>query len=489
MRSRIRDKLFVVTVGVLTHFGPEARAEFDTLAATIDATRVELGIPAAAYFIVSGDTMLALETFGTTSRDTDHAMSPEHLIRIGSITKTVTALATMIQVERTRLSPGTRVATILRPPPYANEWSATHPVTVAHLLEHTAGLRDLSAREFAFNTPVTLPAAFALDPDSRRLHWPPGLHSSYSNSGAGIASAVLEEISGMPFTQLVEETVFRPLGMTSATFAPDAAARARLISGYDSDGRTAIPYWHTLYPAFGGINVTPRDMVPFVQLFLNRGRYGSLKLVSERAIDRMETPETTLAARTGLTYGYGLGVYGYERRGVPFHGHGGDADGYLAHFGYSVVLDRGYFVVINAFKRDALRRLRRLIEDALIGDFRPLPPPPQVQPDLTHLRRLAGRYAAASARFGSVDAAPGMEIRLVGDTLVLLPADGVRRDLVPVSSWHFRYARESRATMAFITCAGRLYFQGDTGNFVKRDAAGANPPPCIPATLASDARR
>jgi CubicO group peptidase (beta-lactamase class C family) len=489
MRSRPLYAALILAVGLRTLCGSTVRAEIDGLAAAFDAVRIESGIPAAAFFVVSSNEVLALEAFGTTARDTDRAMRPDHLIRIGSITKTVTALATMVEVEHGRLSLETRVAAVLSPPPYVNAWSATHPVTVAHLLEHTAGLRDLSAREFAFNEPVSLSAAFAVDPDSRRLRWPAGLHSSYSNSGAGIVSAVLEEISGRAFTTLVEHTIFRPLGMTSASFAPDAAARSRLITGYDTDGHTAIPYWHTLYPAFGGINVSTRDMVPFVQLFLNRGRHGTRQLVSERGLERMETPATTLAARTGLDYGYGLGVYDYERHGVAFHGHGGDADGYLAHFAYSTALDRGYFVVINAFKRSALRRLRRMIEDALIGDFRPAPPPAPVPPAPAHLRRLAGRYGPASARFGSVEENPGVEFRATADGLVMLRASGRERLLVPVSLWHYRYEDESRATMAFIACGARLYFQGDAGNFVKLDGVAANAPPCEPATLDSPTAR
>ena len=46
---------------------------------------------------------------------------------------------------------------------------------------------------------------------------------------------------------------------------------------------------------------------------------------------------------------------------------GGDADGYLAHFAYSPTIKRGYFVVINAFNKDALRSMRGVIEDELVG--------------------------------------------------------------------------------------------------------------------------
>ncbi len=489
MRNRIVYYPLMLTVGLLVHFSPPVAAGFDALAAAIDRTRIEHDIGASAFFVVSSDTVLALEAFGTTARGSDQAMTPDHLVRIGSITKTITALATMIQVESGRVSLQAPVAAILNPPPFTNDWSATHPVTLANLLEHTAGLRDLSAREFAFNSPVTLSVAFAVDPASRRLRWPAGLHSSYSNSGAGIASAVLEKTSDLPFTVLVEQTIFDPLGMASATFAHAPSVQARLIRGYDTDARTPIPYWHTLYPAFGGINVSVRDMIPFVQLFLNRGRHGTETLLTERGIERMETPATTLAARTGLRYGYGLGVYDYERHGVAFHGHGGDADGYLAHFAYSTRLDRGYFVVINAFKRGALRRLRRLIEDTLIADLSPAAPAAITAPDSAHLHRLAGRYVAVTARFGPPHAAPGLEFRAVTGGLVMVTANGTRRSLVPVSPWQYRFETESRATMAFITCAKRIYFQGDVGNFVKRDEPGANAPPCLPATLANDVTR
>ncbi|MGR9092106.1 MAG: serine hydrolase [Gammaproteobacteria bacterium] len=101
----------------------------------------------------------------------------------------------------------------------------------------------------------------------------------------------------MAFVKLVEQEIFRPLGITSAAFSLSEAERNRLVSGYDSDGRTPIPYWHTLYRAFGGINVSPRDMVPLVQLFLKRRRHGPAQRVSEHGIIRIETPETSLAAR------------------------------------------------------------------------------------------------------------------------------------------------------------------------------------------------
>ncbi|MGR9092107.1 MAG: hypothetical protein ACU85U_16165 [Gammaproteobacteria bacterium] len=68
-------------------------------------------------------------------------------------------------------------------------------------------------------------------------------------------------------------------------------------------------------------------------------------------------------------------------------------------------------------------------------------------------------------------------------------ANGRQRDLVPVSAWHYRHADESRATMAFIACGERLYFQGDAGNFLGADQTAADAPPCPPATIDAGATR
>ena len=128
---------------------------------------------------------------------------------------------------------------------------------------------------------------------------------------------------------------------------------------------------------FGGINSTPRDMARFVRLFLNDGYADDRRLVHPQSISRMEVPLTSLAARNGLLYGYGLGNNQKFRKGVLFNGHGGDADGYLSQVGYNRDTGMGYFVVINAFRHRALSEMRREIETWIIRDLevpRPLPP-------------------------------------------------------------------------------------------------------------------
>ena len=448
----------------------------------IESIRLEHKISAAAYFIVSPDSIITLESLGTTQCDNDITFEVDHLVRIGSITKTFTALATIILNERGVLSLNDTVTDLVSEPLFENPWAEQNPVKIAHLLEHTAGLRDMSKREFDFNEPISLTEAFRVDPSSRLLEWPPGLHSSYSNSGAGILSRLIEQVTDKTYETFVSDEIFSPLGMSSARFTIAAPERDKLITGYDGDGCTEIEYWHTLYRAFGAISVTPQDMIPFVQLFLNRGEHAAMQLVSKAAIERMQTPRTSLSARAGLEYGYGLGIYQYQRGGVSFFGHGGDADGYLAYFSYSPALQRGYFVVINSFNNEALRKIRRVIEDKIVGNAMPNSPP-SAQPSSSQLATISGTYRQVTRRFGGGKKGSTIEVSVAEDGAIYTSAkNGRGRALLPVTPWHYRRREQTVATISFIPCGDQLYLQGDFGNYAK-SGKGEQLAPCPPQAV------
>lgn len=462
----------------------DALASGNDVTDLIESIRLEHKISAAAYFIVSPDSIITLESLGTTQCNNHVPFEVDHLVRIGSITKTFTALATIILNERGKLSLNDSVIDLAPERLFENPWTKHNSVKIAHLLEHTAGLQDLSKREFDFNEPISLTEAFHVDPNSRLLGWPPGLHSSYSNSGAGILSRVIEHVTKKTYETFVADEIFSPLGMSSARFTIVAPDFDKLIAGYDGDGCTEIEYWHTLYRAFGAISVTPRDMIPLVQLFLNRGDHATTQLVSKTSIERMQRPRTSLSARAGLDYGYGLGMYQYQRLGISFFGHGGDADGYLAYFSYSPDLQRGYFVVINAFNKEALLKMRRTIEDKIVGDAIPKSPP-FAHPSAPQLATIRGTYRQVTRRFGRDKSSTTIEVSVGKDGAIYTVAkNGHRRALLPVTPWHYRRRTQTVATIAFIPCGDQLYLQGDFGNYAKSiegEPLAACPPQAVTA--------
>jgi hypothetical protein len=292
------------------------------------------------------------------------------------------------------------------------------------------------------------------------------LHAVYSNFGYGLAGLVLERAARQPYEQFVARRLFEPLGMASSGFFLDQAQRARLATGYDTDGRTPIRYWHMILRPFGGINSTARDMGSFVQWFLNRGQHGGRQLLSREGIARMETPGTSLAARSGLAFGYGLGINQSFRDVHLFFGHGGDGDGYLAHFAYSRDAQRGYFVLINAFNHAALRAIRAEIERFIVAGLPPARPAPSVAVPESVLRRYVGEYELAAWRFPwtTPEQLRQQAIRVVREheQLYTTDAQGDRSRLIPVADRHFRREHEPVATCAFVEDEdGTLYFQED----------------------------
>lgn len=444
---------------------PAVRVPVEHLASRIEAMCAGMQIPAAGLAIVSGDEILLARGFGVNDIETGKPVDADTMFRIGSITKAFTGLALLMAQEDGALDLDDPVRRYLTELPYDNPWEANHPVTVAQLLELTAGLQDMSKREFEFNTPLALDQAFALEPQSRTLHWKPGLHAVYTNNGAGIAAAVLEQATGSTYEAFVRERIFAPLGMGSASLTDDLETRARLATGFAEDGHTVIPYWHILYRPAGAINASPREMAGFVRLLLNRGRAGEQRLLREESIARLETPATSLAARNGLTFGYGLGVYAHYRRGLMFYGHGGDGDGYHSYFGYNRDTGLGYFVVINVDRRGALRRMAALVENWIATGA---PPSNGLTANVAEatLLRYTGRYELAAWRYPwktrDEMASEALTVELRGGRLFTVTASGRRSVLIPVNTRHFRREHEPGATSAFVEDSdGRLYFQED----------------------------
>ncbi len=470
---RALSATFLLMPGCVTADPQPPPARLTTLLANVEAVRQQHRIAAVGLALIHADGSRWTGGLGTLSHESDRPMTADTLIRVGSITKAFTGLAVLKLIEQGKLGADDPIRRWVSPALYENPWAETRPITVAQLLEHTAGFRDMTPAEFGYVNDPTAPLGATLHRfrNTHRAHWRPGLHASYSNLGAAFAGYIIEQAVGDAYESVVDATVFESLGMRDSGFFLDARDQASLAAGYDTDGTTPIPYWHMAYRAFGGANSTVNDMTGFVAMLLKQGRHGDRQVFRAESIRRMETPATTLAARKGLTFGDGFGNYQWLRGRALFHGHGGDADGYLSRYGYTRDHSSGYFVVINAFNSRALGRIRKLVESYLIADAdadagaqtepRRLP----LQPDL--LRRIAGDYVSVTSRFGQ----PGtqrMRISRSGERLYLHADSGAEQELIPVTREQFRLQGQPVATIIIAEADdGRLYFQDSDDNFVR----------------------
>ena len=206
---------------------------------------------------------------------------------------------------------------------------------------------------------MTLLQGLDYDHSSRTSRWRPGTRMAYCNSGPPVAAFIVEKISRQRFEDFVQQNLFSPIGMKTATYFEPASGTATTL--YHEDGKTPYSYWHILERPAGSINASANDMAAYVQFYLNRGAVGGKQIVPASDINRMETPETTWAAKDGMKSGYGLSNYWSIQDGFVYHGHDGGVEGGLTDMSYMPDAGVGYFFSINSGNGDAFEKIGKTI--------------------------------------------------------------------------------------------------------------------------------
>ena len=359
---------------------PTTDALRDSITSVLDSTTT----PGAGVVLFSADSIRWEGFIGLADRAADRPVTDETVFRAGSISKSFVAATALQLVETDTLALRAPVRDLAPEIEIRNPWADTHPIRIAHLLEHTAGFDDLALHEYVSRSPdLPLREGLAINPASRTVRWRPGTYYSYSNAGPPVAAYILQERTGKPFDALVADRLFAPLGMTASSFRRDERVAPDLATGYAADGTTEIPYVHIGLRPSGALNARPSDLARFGQMLLGRGARGDTTLLDTVSVRRMETPRTSLAARTGLQTGYGLGNAASVYDGFVYHGHGGSIDGFVARYGYLPAHDRGYVVMLNSQDGGAMGQIADRVRDYQTHSLTPHEPPPvaNVPPD------------------------------------------------------------------------------------------------------------
>ncbi len=453
---------------------PSGAVTVDVEALKTEIQRIldEYGIPGASIALVDRNRTIWAGGVGKADLAAGVDVTADHLFRIGSISKSFTALAALRALESGLLDLETPVRELGPEIAFTNPWEATHPVTVAMLMEHTTGFDDLHFPEWAVVDPeISLAEGLAVHPHSRVSRWRPGTHMSYSNSGPSVAASIVEKSTGTPFEEYVREQVFLPLGMETSTFyVPQGASL--LAKGYVPDGVSEAPYEHIIMRPSGSLNASAREMARYLRMMINRGTLDSVRLLTPETVTRMETPTSTLAAREGVTHGDGLGNTTLFVNGHHFRGHGGSLTGFRSRSAYSSELGVGFFVSINKGSSGGLPDIVRLLGERLTeGLEKPRGPVAVLSDD--ELRAMTGSYQLATPRqqvtYGVDRLLYVRRIILEEGKLFLLPTLGGGRELVPVTATSFRFEVEPVATVfgGVDEEGNRILQTGRDGNYMR----------------------
>ena len=437
--------------------------------------------PGTSVAIVRRDGPEWVAGLGKADVASDRAVTPETLFRIGSTSKAFASLAILMLADQGKLSLDDPVHKLAPEVWFENRWEASDPVRVVHLLEHTTGWDDMHLREYAKDAPPAMGLREALNYDhhSRVSRWRPGSRMAYCNSGPPVAAYIVEKLTNQRFEDFVEQNLFRPIGMTTATYFPPSPGAATTL--YHGDGKTPYRYWNILLRPAGSINASAQDMAAYVQFYLNRGMVHGAQVIPAANMDRLEIPASTWAAKEGLRSGYGLSNYWSFHEGFVYHGHNGGVEGGLTEMAYMPDYGVGYFFSINAAQGDAFDRIGKAIRAYITSKLQkpPLPPAAPLPPNAAD---YAGWYEPDSPRVELshfIERLAGLSlVRFKDDRLLISNLGGWNETFLPVAGMQFRYIpkkepAEPVATLALLTPNedGR-FIQAGTMTTMKRIPAG-----------------
>src|SRR4051812_25092232 len=345
-------------------------------------------LPSVAAAVVQNGEQVWANAVGAADYDEDRAATPDTQYRIGSITKTFTATAIMQLRDEGALDLDDRLEQHLA-------GIAHGTPTIRRMLCHLSGLQREAGEMFVDGVSPTEDELIASMSEVEFVLGPAQAHH-YSNLAFALLGQVVAQKSGMPYTQYVDESIIRPLGLARTTWAPHAPkAQGYLVDEY------ARTVWKEPETDLGGTTAagqlwsTVEDLGRWAT-FLAKGRDGVL---SARTNEEMWFPQLMYFPHE-WELGWGLGLMLHNHEGTIYGGHGGAMAGHLA----GVYIDRKTQTGAAALTNSGTRGDMDLLALRLAAKARELWPEPvevwrpeEEPPD--DVRAMLGRWWSEGSEF------------------------------------------------------------------------------------------
>lgn len=335
----------------------------------------ELRIPGLTFIVVQDGEVLLAKGYGSASLERALRVDPEEtVVRIGSVSKLFVATAVMQLVERGELDLHADVNQYLTTFQLAQTFD--EPVTLAHLLAHTAGFEDPPYSTTTDPTEI-LPLGRYLAKSIPPRVSAPGETFRYSSYGYSLAAFIVEEVTGLPFNQYVKQNSLDPLQMEHSGYLLSPPIPEGLATGYFYENGEQVPQpvdYDSEYPG-GSMISTATDIAKFMVAHLQDGHYGDVSILQPETMEEMHQGQSTiLSGKSGATYGFAEGFVNGER----LIGHSGAIRGFGSILNMLPQHELGYFFSFNeecyqTSACDIIPRFRREFMDRFFPSYRRAP--------------------------------------------------------------------------------------------------------------------
>jgi CubicO group peptidase (beta-lactamase class C family) len=375
-------------------------------------------IAGATIAVVKDGKLLFAKGYGYADYEKKRPVSAEEtLFRPGSVSKLFTWTAIMQLVEQGKLDLDHNVNDYLD---FRIPDAFGQPITLKNLLTHTPGFEEQIKDLFTTGSESPNLGAYLKTHTPRRIY-PPGTVPAYSNYGTALAGYIVERISGRPFTEYVEENIFKPLGMIHSTFRqplpPNLAAN--MSNGYQLASDRPKPFEVVVpFPA-GSLSSSGVDMARFMMAHLQDGQLGDARILRPETVRLMHSRLFALdQAANAMAYGF----YEESRNGHRIIGHGGDT--LYFHSDLHLIPDAGvgFFVSHNSLGKGQPLPRTTIWEMFLDRYFPPTSPPePALGSAKEDAKAVIGTYILSRRSESSFLKAAS----LIGEFTVSMVEDGM----------------------------------------------------------------
>lgn len=305
--------------------GGMSAARLERITQVVDRYVAEGALSGAVTLVYRKGQLAYASARGYQDLATKAPMRRDTIFAMASMTKPITAVATMMLIEDgklrldepvDRLLPELANRMVLVDPagPLSNVRPSPRPITVRDLLTYRigigvtgyAGIGDdapISKAFAALSSPGDTADQFMAKLGALPLVYAPGERFMY-NTPSTVLGVLISRASGMPLEKFLETRIFRPLGMKDTAFHVPAEKRSRLATVYAAggDGRLVAtgrqaPETVPVFPnAAGGLYSTADDYMRFGRMMLNKGQLDGVRVLSRPGVEMMTRDYLTTEA-------------------------------------------------------------------------------------------------------------------------------------------------------------------------------------------------
>lgn len=353
-------------------------------AGTLDAARVNTFLDGLVpYLMANGDLAGAVVTvvqngkvvtergFGYSDVENRTPVDPKTtLFRPGSISKLFVWTSVMQLVEQGKLDLDADINTYLD----IKVPAKGDPVTLRQIMTHTSGLEE------RMRYLIVLGPDHPANRDNYLKDWvpnqifKPGTRPAYSNYATGIASYIVERVSGQRFEDYAKQHILQPLGMQYASFEQKLPAELlpHAAKGYLLGSGKNYPAEKNTAPGVGGLYASGSAMARFMMATLNHGELDGQRIMSAETNAQMLTPQAAILPHLPRM---ALGWMASDTGGYDTRSHGGTMLFFYSWLWLIPEHNIGVFISTNSVGRDAAgSALRAQVWERFVENFLPTLP-------------------------------------------------------------------------------------------------------------------